>query len=216
MNCASAGVIMQLLSPQDWLDGIQAALLVITIFLMFATLFVTPSKIYILLELCHNSMELSQCDSLKRVKTETLGTLFISAHLEKWYPTLVIKFPESELKYGKIWSMSPNSDLHHLKAHFFTASFVWRFRFVIFIAWRPSTVPSPPTLSSKTRKRQILFVVVGCQMSTWKLQMDTVLKWTSTSLRFWVFCLDDLILEICTSLYVHFFVTTLWPNLTVW
>ena len=31
MNCAAA-VIMQLLSPQDWLDGIQAALRVITIF----------------------------------------------------------------------------------------------------------------------------------------------------------------------------------------
>ena len=43
MNCAAA-VIMQLLSPQDWLDGIQAAFLVITIFPMFATLFVTPSS----------------------------------------------------------------------------------------------------------------------------------------------------------------------------
>ena len=35
MNCAAA-VIMQLLSPQDWLDGIQAALLVITISPMFS------------------------------------------------------------------------------------------------------------------------------------------------------------------------------------
>ena len=87
---------MQLLSPQDWLDGIQAALPVITIFPMF----VAPSKIHILLELCQNSMELSQCDSLKRVKTEALGTLFISAHLEKLYPTLVVKFPEKRVE---IW-----------------------------------------------------------------------------------------------------------------
>ena len=74
MNCAAASVIMQLLSPQDWLDGIQAAFLVITIFPMFATLFVTPSsKTYIFPKLCQNSMELLQCDSLKRVKTEALG-----------------------------------------------------------------------------------------------------------------------------------------------
>ena len=162
MNCASAGVIMQLLSPQDWLDGIQAALLVITIFPVFATLFVTPSKIYISLELCQNSMEPSQCDSLKRVKTEALETLFISEHLEKLYPTLVIKFPEKELKYGKIWSMSPNSELGHLKAHFFTASFVWRFRFVIFIVRRPS---SPPTLSSIARKRRCMWCLVALDMA---------------------------------------------------
>ena len=104
---------MQLLSPQDWLDGIQAALLVITIFPMFAALFVKhtpshlPKKIYILLELCQNSMELSQCDSLKRVKTEGLESLFISAHLEKLYPTLVIKFPEK-----KSWNMAKYGRCH--------------------------------------------------------------------------------------------------------
>ena len=168
MNCAAASVIMQLLSPQDWLDGIQAAFLVITIFPMFATLFVTPSsKTYIFPKLCQNSMELLQCDSLKRVKTEALEALFISARFEKLYPTLVIKFPEEGLKYGKIWSMSPNSDLGHLKAHFFTASFVWRFRFVIFIVRHPS---SRPTLSSKARRRYRKWSLVELtQMDSFKV-----------------------------------------------
>ena len=141
----------------------------------FPPMFVAPAKIHRLLELFQNSMELSQCDSLKRVKTETLGALFISVHLEKLYPTLVIKFPEEGLKYGKIWSMSPNSDLHHLKAHFFTASFVWRFRFVIFIVRHPS---SRPTLSSKARRRYRKWSLVELtQMDSFKV-MTVYFLWS--------------------------------------
>ena len=135
MNCAAASVIMQLLSPQDWLDGIQAAFLVITIFPMFATLFVTPT-----VQNLHFAGTLSKFNGavsvwqFKACEDRSVGALFISAHLEKLYPTLVIKFPEKGLRYGKICPMSPNSDLGHLKGYFFTSSIVWRFRFVIFIA----------------------------------------------------------------------------------
>ena len=59
MNCAAA-VIMQLLSPQDWLDGIQAALLVITIFPVFVALFVACFVQDIRFEKrCQNSMKMS-------------------------------------------------------------------------------------------------------------------------------------------------------------
>ena len=61
MNCVvGAGVIMQLLSPQDWLDGIQAALLVITIFPMFAALFVTHTPPPTFLKNLHFARTLSK------------------------------------------------------------------------------------------------------------------------------------------------------------
>lgn len=134
MNCAAA-VIMQLLSPQDWLDGIQAALLVITIFPVFVALFVACFVQDIrFVETLSKFNEDVVGWQFKACEDRNVGALFISAHLEKLYPTLVIKFPEKGLRYGKICPMSPNSDLGHLKGHFFTSSIVWRFRFVIFIA----------------------------------------------------------------------------------
>ena len=60
--------------------------------------------------------------------------------------------------------MSPNSDLRHLKAHFFTASFVWRFRFVIFIALHLQS-----TNAFKQSKKETLYVVFGrrCTVFLW-------------------------------------------------
>ena len=78
--------------------------------------------------------------------------------------------------------MSPNSDLRHLKAHFFTASFVWRFRFVIFIALHLQS-----TNAFKQSKKETLYVVFGrrCTVLLWGQILGLFLGLTG------VFCPDD-------------------------
>ena len=140
MICAAA-VIMQLLSPQDWLDGIQAPLLVITIFPVFVALFVACFVQDIrFVETLSKFNEDVVGWQFKACEDRNVGALFISTHLEKLYPTFVIKFPEK--KYGKIWSMSLNSELHHLKGHFFRGAV--QFFFWVNLGFCPNRLDPPP------------------------------------------------------------------------
>ena len=189
MNCVGAAVIMQLLSPQDWLDGIQAALLVITIFPMFAALFVKHTPPPTFLKNLHFARTLSKFNGavsvwqFKACEDRRVGVaLYICPPWEIISDVSHKISRKKELKYGKIWSMSPNSDLRHLKAHFFTASFVWRFRFVIFIALHLQS-----TNAFKQSKKETLYVVFGrrCTVLLWGQILGLFLGLTG------VFCPDD-------------------------